>query len=88
MLPEESLPEDAAPEPSRDLSAFRLDKSQFKVSKLSEEDELEAAVNEAMYWLSRPPHESIAALEFLRSQHAGTHERLQRVYRIIKRKPR
>jgi hypothetical protein len=37
------------------------------------------------YWLSRPPEERIAAVDFLRKQYYGNLPRLQRVVRIIKR---
>jgi hypothetical protein len=38
------------------------------------------------YWLSRPPKERVAAVDFLRKQYYGNLPRLQRVVRIIKRK--
>ncbi|HPS31517.1 MAG TPA: toxin secretion, membrane fusion protein [bacterium] len=38
------------------------------------------------YWLSKTTDERILAVEELRSQYAGSEERLQRVVRIIKRK--
>lgn len=37
------------------------------------------------YWLSRPPAERLAAVEFLRRQHDGTGARLQRVLRLVDR---
>ena len=37
------------------------------------------------YWLSRPPEERLAAVEFLRRQVYGDLPRLQRVVRVIKR---
>ena len=38
------------------------------------------------YWLSRPPEERVAAVDFLRKQRYGNLPRLQRVVRVIKRK--
>lgn len=35
------------------------------------------------YWLSRPPEERIAAVEFLRRQYYGNTARLQRVARVM-----
>ena len=35
------------------------------------------------YWLSRPPEERIAAVEFLRRQVDGGRVRLQRVLRVL-----
>lgn len=51
--------------------------------KLSEYDQVQADLK---YWLSRPPEERIAAVEFYRKQVYGDLPRLQRVARIIKRK--
>jgi hypothetical protein len=35
------------------------------------------------YWLSRPPAERVAAVEFLRRQFIGPGVRLRRVYRVV-----
>jgi hypothetical protein len=35
------------------------------------------------YWLSRPPEERLAAVDFLRRQYYGDSHRLQRVVRVI-----
>ena len=35
------------------------------------------------YWLSKPPEERVAAVDFLRRQHYGNTARLQRSARII-----
>ena len=35
------------------------------------------------YWLGKPPEERIAAIEFLRRQHHGSSERLQRSARVV-----
>jgi hypothetical protein len=37
------------------------------------------------YWLSRPPEERVAAVDYLRGQHHGSTTRLQRSARIIQR---
>lgn len=37
------------------------------------------------YWLGRPAAESVAAVDYLRKQHYGSTERLQRVDRVIQR---
>lgn len=37
------------------------------------------------YWLSRPPAERVAAVEYLRRQRDGSTARLQRVARVIRR---
>ncbi|MCP4642415.1 MAG: hypothetical protein GY851_18365 [bacterium] len=43
-----------------------------------------SAADDLAYWLSRPPEERVAAVEFLRRQHYGTLPRLQRTVRVIK----
>ena len=40
------------------------------------------------HWLSRPPAERLATVEFLRRQHHGSGARLQRVHRVLERAPR
>jgi pyridoxine/pyridoxamine 5'-phosphate oxidase len=40
------------------------------------------------YWLSRPPEERVAAVDYLRRQYYGNAARLQRVARVIRRPPR
>lgn len=35
------------------------------------------------YWLSRPPEERVAAVDYLRKQFYGNTERLQRVARVV-----
>ncbi len=39
------------------------------------------------YWMSRPPGERVMAVEQLRRQKDGSSARLQRVARVVKRKP-
>jgi len=36
------------------------------------------------YWLSRPPEERLAAVDFIRRQYYGDSHQLQRVVRIIR----
>jgi len=40
------------------------------------------------YWLSRPPEERVAAVDYLRRQFNGDGERLQRSVRVIQRTQR
>ena len=40
---------------------------------------------EGEYWLTRPPAERLAAVEFLRRQHARPGARLRRVLRVVER---
>ncbi len=62
------------------------------VQKHSLHDEKAAITREREYWLSKTPDELIAVAEHLREQyiqlHYETRPKFQRVYRIIKRKPR
>lgn len=37
------------------------------------------------YWLSKPPEERVAAVDYLRKQHYGYTPRLQRSARVIQR---
>jgi len=37
------------------------------------------------HWLSLPPEERVAAVHFLRTQHHGGPQRLQRVARVLQR---
>lgn len=37
------------------------------------------------YWLSKPPEERVAAVDYLRRQYYGNATRLQRVARIVQR---
>ena len=37
------------------------------------------------YWLTKTPEERVAAVDYLRKQHHGSTERLQRFARVIKR---
>ena len=40
------------------------------------------------YWLSRPPEERVAAVDYLRRQFNDSRERLQRFVRVIQRTQR
>lgn len=53
----------------------------INVSKRSTSDDV-------AYWMSKPPSERFAAIEFLRSQQYETPPRLQRVFRIVQREGR
>lgn len=63
---------------------FSMDKSQIVVYKKGEEP------SDVLYWLSRPAIERIMALEQIIQEYNiwkyGTEQRLQRVYRVVKRK--
>lgn len=48
----------------------------------------QARIRDRDYWLSLPPCERWAAVDFLRRQLHGDTERLQRIARVIQRKPR
>jgi hypothetical protein len=63
---------------------FRMDMNKNTVRKGRIQD-IDSAKEDLHFWLSRPPEERIAAVEFLRRQWHGSTERLQRVVRIIKR---
>ena len=56
-----------------------------KIVRKGKLQDLDSAKEDLEYWLSRPPEERIAAVEFLRRQWYGNTERLQRVVRVIKR---
>ncbi len=45
----------------------------------------QSAKNDLAYWLSRPPEERVATVDYLRKQYYGNTERLQRVYRVTQR---
>lgn len=44
-----------------------------------------SAKDNLSYWMSRPPDERIAAVEYLRKQTDGSTARLQRVAKVIQR---
>ncbi len=52
----------------------------IRVTSFAEEERTRPALR---YWLSRPPEERVAAVEFLRRQVDGTGARLRRVHRVL-----
>lgn len=60
------------------MKSFKMDRSAVQIVKKGEEEPA------WKYWLSQTPEQRISAVEFLRKQYAGTEQRLQRVYTIIK----
>ena len=54
-------------------------KNSLKIIKQKEESNKNLA-----YWLSRPAHERLEAVEILRKQFNGSSKRLQRTIRVIK----
>ena len=62
-----------------------VDRSRIAVYKRGHEP------SDVLYWLSRPAIERIINLEQIRQEYNtwkyGTRQRLQRVYRVVKRKP-
>lgn len=61
---------------------FELDRRAFAVTSFDDE----SARNPALaHWLSRPPTERLAAVEFLRRQLIEPGARLQRVLRVVER---
>jgi hypothetical protein len=56
-----------------------------KVVKKRKLEEFSEIKEDLAYWLSKSPEERVAAVEFLRMQHHGTSERLQRVVKVIQR---
>lgn len=56
-----------------------------KVVKILDLNDKDKNLDDLKYWLSKPPEERIAAVEYLRRQFHGSSERLQRVARIVQR---
>jgi hypothetical protein len=52
----------------------------LNVTTFAEEDRIRPRLR---YWLSRPPEERLAAVEFLRKQVDGSRTRLRRVHRVL-----
>ena len=66
----------------KDQSHFRMDKTAFSVTTLSEK------TNDKEYWLSKTPQERMQALELMRQINYGydpATARLQRVLEIVER---
>ena len=57
-----------------------------KVVKKGTMDKLSSIEEDLAYWLSKPPEERVAAVDFLRRQYHGNTARLQRSARIIQLK--
>lgn len=51
-----------------------------RLTSFAEEEQTRPALR---YWLSRPPAERVAAVEYLRRQIDGARARLRRVYRVV-----
>ena len=60
---------------------FKLERV-LRVTSFDEERRRRPALT---FWLSRPPEERIAAVEFLRRQVDGSGARLRRVHRVVER---
>jgi hypothetical protein len=57
-----------------------------KIVKKGALDELSSIKEDLTYWLSKPPEERVAAVDFLRRQYNRNTQRLQRSARIIQLK--
>lgn len=56
-----------------------------KIVKKHALDDPDAKRRDLEHWLSKPPAERVAAVEFLRRMHHGDAPRLQRVARVVRR---
>ena len=56
-----------------------------KVIKISTLNDKNLISDDLKYWLSKPPEERVAAVDYLRRQYHGNSEGLQRVIRVIQR---
>ncbi len=56
-----------------------------KIVKKSSIDELSSIRENLAYWLSKPPEERVATVDYLRKQYHGDTARLQRSARVIQR---
>ena len=56
-----------------------------KVVRKCHVDEFSAIRDDLAYWLSRPPEERVATVDYLRRQYHGNTARLQRFARVIQR---
>ena len=57
-----------------------------KIVKKVDLDEFSSIREDLTYWMSKPPEERVAAVDFLRRQYNGNTARLQRSARIIQLK--
>jgi len=65
------------------METAMLEPKLLRVLKVTSFDEHERDRPRVRYWLSRPPAERIAAVEFLRRQIDGGRARLRRVHRVL-----
>ncbi len=56
-----------------------------KIVKKYKVDNFSAIREDLNYWLTRPPEERVAAVDYLRKQYHGNTARLQRTARVIQR---
>jgi hypothetical protein len=56
-----------------------------KIVKKSRMDNFSSIREDLAYWLSRPPEERVATVDYLRKQYHGNTARLQRFARVIQR---
>ena len=61
------------------------DKMIQKIVKKCNVDEFSSIREDLAYWLSRPPEERVATVDYLRRQYHGNTARLQRSARVIQR---
>ena len=59
-----------------------------KIVKKHHLQERNVTYDDSAYWLSKPPEERVAAVDYLRRQYYGNSARLQRVARVVQRPPR
>ena len=56
-----------------------------KVANIKKLSESNSILEDLQYWLKKTYEERLSAVEFLRRQHDGSSERLQRVARVVER---
>jgi len=56
-----------------------------KVVRKSGLQDLQLPKRDLAFWMSRPPEERVAAVDFLRKQYYGSSKRLRRVAQVIQR---
>ena len=56
-----------------------------KIVKKGNVNDLSSIRQDLTYWLSKPPEERVAAVDYLRRQHHGNTARLQRSVRVTQR---
>ncbi len=66
-------------------STMRMDIMIEKVVSVKDMDNERMILDDLTYWLSKPPEERVAAVDYLRRQFHGSSARLQRVARVIHR---